>query len=344
MALDVPVLLGALGIRAEHRGSKWVARCPNPEHDDSDPSWSIIDKPGDRRHGSHHCFSCKWGGGPWELAGAIWKMPAEEAGKRLRELGIGGPPPMPKEIPRVVVTLPKAAPPREFKLPGGVEIPGPDGRWFGPALKYLTDRGVTRTQIDRWGIGYAVRGRLRFRVVIPVYNGTGQLMSYTARAFSSAAIGDRYDTGRASQGAHPRRAIWGEARFPPGSRLEETVTIAEGAFSALALERAGAPNPCALLGSELTEDKARVLSSFGRIIVATDPDKAGDAIAERLSVLGRRARLIRMAPPECPAGPCPKCKNTGHLSPDDADPGDLGRKIDRALSILLDGAADGAHN
>ena len=329
-AVDVPVLLGALGIRAEHKGTKWVARCPSPEHNDSSPSWSIIDKPGDRRHGSHHCFSCKWGGGPWELAGAIWKMPAEEAGKRLREMGIGAAPPMPKTIPKVVVTTTGYVPPRAFKLPIGVEIPGPDGRWFGPALAYLLERGVTREQIDRWGFGYAVRGKLRFRVVAPVYDATGRLLSYSARAFSSAATGDRYDTGRVRDGAFPRRAIWGEAGFAG----DACVTVAEGVFSALALERAGAPNPCALLGSELTEDKARVLSRFRTIIVASDPDKAGDAIADRLSVLGRRARLVRMDAAACPSGPCPKCKRTGVASPDDAEPDDLRAKIDRALSIL----------
>ena len=328
--VDVPVLLGALGILAERKGSKWAARCPNPEHADSSPSWSIIDKPGDRRHASHHCFSCKWGGGPWELAGAVWKMPPEEAGKRLREMGIGAPPPMPKEIPRIVISTAthKVAP--AFKLPLGCEFPGPGGRWFTPALDYLTERNVTREQIDRWGIGYATRGRLRFRVVIPVYDLEGRLLTYNARAFSEAAHGDRYDTGRENQGAFPRRAIWGEA----GWKDFETVTIAEGCFSALALERAGAPNACALLGSELTEDKARVFSRFKNVIVATDPDKAGDAIAMKLSVLGRRARLIRMEHAACPAGPCPKCKQTGFVSPDDAGAGELKKKIDASLSIL----------
>lgn len=313
--VDVPVLLGALGIRAERKGTKWVARCPNPEHDDSSPSWSIIDKPGDRRHGSHHCFACKWGGGPWEVAGAIWKMTPEEAGKRLREMGIGAAPPMPKSIPKVVVSTVGYVPPRAFKLPIGVEIPGPNGRWFTPALQYLLERDVTREQIDRWGLGYAVRGRLRFRVVAPVYDGAGRLLSYSARAFSAAAPGDRYDTGRANQGAHPRRAIWGEAGFVG----DDCVTVAEGVFGALALERAGAPNPCALLGSELTEDKARVLSRFRRVIVATDPDKAGNAIAAKLAVLGRRAALTRLDLPE---------------SPDDCPPDVLRSKIDLALSIL----------
>lgn len=321
--MDVGVLLGSLGIRATHKGSKWVATCPNPKHADTSPSWSIVDRPGDRRHASHHCFSCGWGGGPWELAGAVWGLGVEAAGARLREMGLGGPPPMPKEIPKVVIA--RSRDPVEFKLPMGVEIPGSGGRWFGPALEYLLARGVTPDQIDRWGLGYATRGRLRFRVVIPVYDGGGRLLTYSARAFSSAAGGGRYDTGTVDMGAKPRRAIWGEAGFTG----LEVVTVAEGCFSALALERAGAPNPAAMLGSELTEDKALILGRFRRVLVATDPDAAGAKVAEALAVLGRRARIHRIDLTK---------------SPDDCDPSELRQKIDSALSILFDSRDCEAHN
>lgn len=317
MAIQTPpidALLRYLGIDAErgHAG-KWIAKCPNPAHPDTDPSWSIIDRPGDRRHGSHHCQSCKFGGGPWELAAAVWGCELAEAGKRLTAAFGLGKGPAAKHTPKVVIKE-EAPPPVPFAFPPGVVIPGPGGRWYDPALAYLLNREVTRDQVDRWGMGYSLRGRLRNRVVIPVYNAAGHLLTYTARGIVRS-VEPRYEAGRVSQGAKPRMAIWGEA----GWQGTGIVTVAEGVFSALALERAGAPNPSALLGSDFVEDKAHLLGRFERVIVATDPDKAGDRVARALSVLGRRARLYRV---------------NLDASPDDHDPEALRRKIDEAVSIL----------
>jgi len=313
--LDVRALLGHLGIRATKAGPKWRARCPNPVHDDSDPSWSIIDRPGHKKPGSPYCFACHFAGGPWELASAVWGISVEEAGQRLAKLGLGLAPP-PTHTPPVRVKEPAAAP-DPFALPKGVVIPGPGGVWYGPALDYLTRRGVTCAQIDRWGLGYAIWGHLRGRVVIPVRDPEGRLLTYAAREFAPGmAKGGRYDSGHARDGAKPRRAIWGEERF---DLAVGTVTVCEGAFSGLALERAGAPNPAALLGSELTEEKARILARFPRILVATDPDPAGDTAARWVATLGRRAAVHRVRLDQ---------------SPDDEDPEALRRAIDKGRSIL----------
>jgi DNA primase len=81
------------------------------------------------------------------------------------------------------------------------------------------------------------------------------------------------------------------------------VTIAEGVFGALALERAGAPNPTAILGSYLTPEKFNLLKRFETILVATDPDDAGEKVTKSLGTLGRRARVIRLgmsrSPDDC---------------------------------------------
>ncbi len=309
--IDVETLLRALGIIATKRGIKWAAKCPNPDHSDADPSWSIIDNPGDRKHAGHHCFSCKWGGGAWELAAAVWKCEVEEAGKRLWEMQLTGTR-EPVDVPKVVVRFPGK--PREFKLPSGVIIPAIDDRpWYPPASNYLLSRGVTPYQMHRWRLGFATRGRLVNRVVVPVYT-EGALRTYSARAFAPGM--DRYDQGKVRQGAQPKRALFGEPLFDGG----RVGTVAEGVWSCLALERAGFPNPCAMLGSELTPERARLLGRFDGLIIATDPDKAGDRVAEFLSVLGRRARVHRLALED---------------SPDDLPHGVL-EKHRRGLAILTD--------
>lgn len=291
--IDVETLLRHLGIVATmDRASahRWIGVCPNPEHSDSEPSWSIVDRPGHRKHASHHCFTCKFNGGPWELAAAVWGVELRVAGARLREvLGEGQ---IPDEAPRVVIRQPRHLLP--FKLPLGSVIPGPGGRWFGPALEYLEGRRVTREQIDRWGFGYAIRGRLANRVIVPVWT-EGKLRTFSARAIAPGL--ERYEAGRRHEGARPKRALWGEPGFDPELGI---ATVAEGVWSGLALERAGAPNPCAMLGSDLTPARARILGGFDALLVATDPDKAGEAVAAWIAVLGRRATVRRLDLPTAP--------------------------------------------
>lgn len=287
--LNVPLLLRHLGILAKPTKGGWLAPCPNPAHADRKPSWRIVDKMGHRAHGSHHCFSCRFGGGPWELASAMWRVTIAEAGDRIRELGIDSGRLPPAKAVKLRVELPAAAAGASFALPRGVVIPGEGGRWFPGATQYLEARGVTRAQCDRWGLGYALRGRLRLRVVIPVYT-EGALRTYSARSWDPGAT-RRYEAGREVDGAQPRRAVWGE---PLWDRARGVVTVAEGVFSALALERAGFPNCCALLGSHLTVERARVLTGWSRYLVATDPDMAGDSVAQWLGQESRRAQVTRI--------------------------------------------------
>lgn len=268
-----------------------MARCPDPAHDDGEPSWSIVDNEDSRRHASHHCFACGFGGGPWELAAAVWDLPVGEAGKKLVAMLHGGK--RKAEIPTVVVERPTQRTRRTFKLPIGTVIPGPRGDWYDDALTYLTEtRRVPRWQIDKWGIGYAIRGRLAGRVVLPVYT-SGELVTYSARAFIPGIR--RYDAGREVFGARPKRAVYGEPFF---DYELGTATIAEGGFSTLALERGGFPNAGGILSSEFTPGRARIFDRFERIVIATDPDAAGDKVAKFISVLGRRARVDRLELPK----------------------------------------------
>lgn len=54
---DLEGALDDLGIVGRISGDELTALCPNPQHDDSSPSWSI-----NLNTGKHHCFSCGFGG------------------------------------------------------------------------------------------------------------------------------------------------------------------------------------------------------------------------------------------------------------------------------------------
>ncbi len=291
MKIDVPRFLTALGIKSYRAGKAWVALCP--AHTDSDPSWRIVDDPRSERHGSHHCFSCGFGGGPWELVSHVRDCTLEDAGRWVRAEMLGERAVEDDDVPQVVIRG-RAQGIREMLLPSGVQIPSLDGsEWFPPALAYLESRNVPAWQRERWHIGFSTRSRCRMRVVVPVVT-KGRLLSYVARAFINDPDMPRYDAGRRKDpGCRPDVALFGEPGFDPGV---DVATVTEGVFKALAMERAGAPNPCAILGANnLGAEKISMLSNFKTILLATDPDKAGDNAAEILtSMLGRYCDVRRV--------------------------------------------------
>lgn len=54
---NVPAALDALGIDYRIKGDEAQALCPNPNHEDSKPSWSV-----NLKTGQHNCFACGFGG------------------------------------------------------------------------------------------------------------------------------------------------------------------------------------------------------------------------------------------------------------------------------------------
>lgn len=273
-AVRVPIdrLLAELKIRAKREGRLWRAKCP--AHDDHDPSWTIVDDGGDR-HGSHHCPSCGFGGGPWELAATVLDLPIAEAGKWVWATVVGGSERDAElsDVPIVRVVVPPPMP-SEMSIPNGVKIPTLDGsEWHPRALGYLHDRRIPDWQIERWSIGYATIGRCAWRVFVPVYT-RGRLLSFVARAFLNDGRKRYLAAERKDRGARPSAALWGEPAF---DREVRVATVTEGVFKALAMERARSPNPCAVLGaSNLGVEKIEILTDFDALLIATDPDKAGE--------------------------------------------------------------------
>ena len=123
---------------------------------------------------------------------------------------------------------------------------------------------------------------------------------------------------RAAANASPACALFGESMF---NEQLGVLTIAEGSFSMLALERAGAPNPVALLGSDWSFERAAVLTRrrWRGVIIATDPDLAGDRVARAIDASFRIARVFRLRM-DC--------------SPDDAQPDALRDQVSAAAAAL----------
>lgn len=106
------------------------------------------------------------------------------------------------------------------------------------ALNYLYNRGLTKTDILKWKIGYCSTGDYNNRVVIPSFNVNGKCDFFVARALGS---GFKYQNPHCEKD----KIIFNELFVD----WEEDVVIVEGVFDAIK-----AVNAIPILGSTLKKD------------------------------------------------------------------------------------------
>lgn len=286
-AINVEKLLAALRIDYRKRGKEFFAPCPSGTHDDAHASWRMRSDPRSWKHGYHHCFSCKFGGGPADLVMHLRKYRARAvAWEWIEKLFVEG--------------ATEMAPPdllnwhldygRLFKIPDDVDF-GPIETWVGPARSYALKRGITPDQVERWGIGNAVTGKLANRIVFPTRDYDGVARNYTARTYLSTEE-KRYYASPAYENPDIG-SMFGMQTWPEELGEREVVCVFEGAINGLAIERAAPNLPLAgLSGSDLHLEHACHLSSFKYRLIATDPDKSGNKAAQRILDLGPGERVI----------------------------------------------------
>ena len=292
--LDIERVLQRLGIEGKKKGKEWWISCPNPDHDDRSPSCRVRDDPGATKHGYVKCWPCGFGGSVVDLVMTVLGIESVRDARAWLEKEA------PVEQREVVGVEMRVRPPSfGFRLPEEVLF-GPLEEWPGPARAYATSRGITAEQIERWGIGYAVEGRLRGRIVFVMRDSRGRPRSYSARTF----VGDekRFLDPQASEQAS-LAAMFGEQHWPPLESRTGAVFVFEGAIKALAAERAmilghedcARRGACvaATDGSEARPLHGPKLTTFARICLVGDGDEAGDKISSQLY-----AQLVRHAEPE----------------------------------------------
>lgn len=282
--IDVGHLLEALGVEAKREGHNQVARCPFPEHDDRHPSFKVRDQPGNPRHGLYVC-SCGRGGSPrtlvHDLAGILW----DDIDSWLTEHGVFGEETDIEGEARVELVGEERKP---FRLPAGVHF-RPLAKWPGPARDYALGRGLTAEQVERWGIGYSIDGRLHGRIVIPIRGEQGDVQSYMARSFLPSAR--RYLTPASEENPKPG-ACFGAERW---GAERGTVVLCEGALKCLAVDRVVSVPVAAVGGNQVQPDHIALLSSFERVVVLPDADSAGDGVAAQVwAALARWRPVVRL--------------------------------------------------
>jgi hypothetical protein len=303
MAYAIESVLRRLDIKAERRGRRLWAMCPRATQrefhprGDQNPSWFIWGNIVPHKAGLQFCFACKFGGNLVDLVVYMLKLrddpypgssAIDKAKAWLRGEAVEEPPVLSVKI--AVRPIRQVS----FRLPPEIVFE-PLEQWPSPMRNYLIkDRHLTPEQIVRWGIGYAIDGRLGGRVVTVTRNQQKIAVNYSARHIGSSP--KRYLMGDARDGAD-RRVLFGEEYW--FEHRGGTIVLTEGAFDALAVERVlPGVAVAALSGSHVNPGIIARLASFTRFVVATDEDAAGEYAARKLSAaFARTATIERVAFP-----------------------------------------------
>lgn len=304
--IDAAQLLDELGIAFTRRGQELWSSCPMPEHDDSTPSWSLLDSPGNPQHLYWHCYGCGASGAAVTLVRRVFGWTERGGGDQARawlaEREDGATTALPRSVG---VELRGYAGRHVFELPPGVVVDQPLDQWPTAPRDYAAGRGLGAQQVERWGIGYALGGRLAGRLVMPLADERGVVGSYQARTFVGSLT--KYqtpdeETEQPVPGSLFGRRWWGAA---PGRRR---LVLCEGALDALACERCGAEHVAALSGAgclrrvggedQIDPAVAALLATWPVVLVVTDPDRAGDKLAGIVSgAVGRYSDCRRVRLP-----------------------------------------------
>ena len=182
------------------------------------------------------------------------------------------------------------------------------------ARAYLEDRGLDKSAIDRFGIGYAPSGgdalfrilkqkyaekllgdsglvsrseqgdrmfdRFRRRITFPIANESGKIVAFGARALGEDQ--PKYLNSPETPIYSKSNVLYHLDRAKEALRRSDFAVLVEGYMDAIAVARAGISNVVASCGTSLAEPQIKLLGRFTkRVIVNYDPDTAGQAATER---------------------------------------------------------------
>ena len=182
----------------------------------------------------------------------------------------------------------------------------PDGE---AAREYLTSRGLTRDDADRFGVGYAPadrsairdslvalgfdadrqlasgllvvretspepRARFRHRLMFPIFDGAGHVVGFGGRVLGEGE--PKYLNSAESEVFAKRRLLYGLNWAKQAIRKADRLIIVEGYFDVIRLMLAGIHEAVAPLGTALTEDQAALIRKYTKnVFLLYDSDRAG---------------------------------------------------------------------
>lgn len=295
-------------IKIEKSGREFKACCPF--HGEKTPSFTINDD-----KGFYHCFGCS-------AHGDVIRWMTDHNGlsfmDAVKELAAAAGLEMPSASP--------AAAARAARIEGIRPALAACAEYFSNQILasqvvkyYLQDRGITPEMVAHFGLGYAPKGKdyckflsigsdvaiaaglawsdesrtgLRFinRIMVPVHDARGQIISFGGRDFGKTEFGGKqvakYKNGSDTELFDKSRTLFNLHRALPHARAKAGSTgrliVVEGYMDVIALTGAGIPECVAPMGTALTVPQLEMLWRVHPVpVLMFDGDSAGQKAAMR---------------------------------------------------------------
>ena len=190
-------------------------------------------------------------------------------------------------------------------------------------LEYLQQRGINAESVEAFGLGYApnawemmsshfrgkgyrehdllqaglvserdgggVYDRFRHRLMFPIRDERGRMAGFGARILNPDDV-PKFLNSPQTPVFDKGRLLYGLDRARKTIRSQEQAVIVEGYLDVIALHQAGFTNAVSPMGTALTEHHLYLLKRYTRrIVLALDPDAAGDKATLRGLQIARQA-------------------------------------------------------
>lgn len=154
----------------------------------------------------------------------------------------------------------------------------------GDALvQFLTRKGFSGKELADAGLTNRFGGDMfRGRMMVPLMDGTGQVIGFTARIIGDDPNAPKYLNTPQTLLYDKSRHVFGLSQAKEAIRTLDHAVIVEGNLDVVSSHQAGVRNVVATAGTAMTEHHLRALARLsGSIRLAFDGDKAGVAATER---------------------------------------------------------------
>jgi len=160
---------------------------------------------------------------------------------------------------------------------------------YGALSNYLIKKkSLSAVDLEQAGLTLVSRGRaidrFRGRIMFPLFDHRGNVIGFSGRIMPSEKRTDlaKYINSPETPAYQKGYVIYGLNFSKRSIKKKNYALVVEGNVDVLSLWQAGYKNIVAITGTAFTEDQVRLLSRYtNRLIIAFDPDMAGNAAAIR---------------------------------------------------------------
>ena len=158
----------------------------------------------------------------------------------------------------------------------------------GEAYKFLFYRGLDEVDLEKWCIGF--NGE---RITFPLVNSFDQVLGFSNRIVSCSENGKaaKYINSKTDEYFEKRKFLYGI------NRLDKSLGyayITEGQFDVILASKYGLKNVLAVLGTAFSDEQAKYLKQcdISTLIFAFDGDEAGEKALKRAAEIAKRYGFV----------------------------------------------------